>query len=342
MEKSSDGRTPMHEAARCDQIDVAKLLLDKGADLMFTGQNQDTATNSGGLYDFLFREYGTREGRWISPDPVGWTAVDISNPQTWNRYAYVLNNPLSAVDPLGLDCEGAISNFSSGDLLPGSVRTNVSQPCPAWWDLALEGGWNLTSSFLCGSLGICGSQEQTPPAVNPPTPSKTNCGSGFGGGVGLTLGGGVEAGNGMEGQGGVAAILNANFATGGFFDNQTGFSKGGALTGAAAVNAGSGAVTAAPSQDLVTPSAFGGFAGGGLGMFVTNARSINQLSDHFKTLSFNAGVGPAQLSVQWAKAGSTWELSASFPFPGWGGGLGASGSTFTSNTIVRGGENACK
>jgi len=43
------------------------------------------------------------EVRWISPDPAGLGAVDPSNPQTWNRYAYVGNNPLSNVDPLGLD-----------------------------------------------------------------------------------------------------------------------------------------------------------------------------------------------------------------------------------------------
>jgi hypothetical protein len=28
--------------------------------------------------------------------------VDITNPQTWNRYAYLANNPLNATDPLGL------------------------------------------------------------------------------------------------------------------------------------------------------------------------------------------------------------------------------------------------
>src|SRR6266436_2365428 len=70
-------------------------------DLNFTGMDQDSVS---GLYDFPAREYSI-QGRWPSPDPAGLAAVDPSNPQSWNRYAYVLNNPLNAVDPLGLnDC----------------------------------------------------------------------------------------------------------------------------------------------------------------------------------------------------------------------------------------------
>jgi RHS repeat-associated protein len=70
-------------------------------DLNLTGQSQDTLS---GLYDFLYREYSPVQGRWISPDPSGMGAVDPSNPQSWNRYAYVLNNPLTAIDPNGLWC----------------------------------------------------------------------------------------------------------------------------------------------------------------------------------------------------------------------------------------------
>ena len=74
-------------------------------DLAFTDQNQDTA--SGGfatnLYDFMFREYRTAHGRWTSPDPAGLGVVDPTNPQSWNRYAYVLNNPMAMVDLLGDD-----------------------------------------------------------------------------------------------------------------------------------------------------------------------------------------------------------------------------------------------
>src|SRR5208282_2724091 len=46
------------------------------------------------------RSYGSRLGRWMSPDPLG---GDVTNPQSLNRYAYVLNNPASMVDPSGLD-----------------------------------------------------------------------------------------------------------------------------------------------------------------------------------------------------------------------------------------------
>jgi RHS repeat-associated protein len=69
--------------------------------LDFTGQFQDTMV---GLDDFLYREYDPVQGRWISPDPAGMGAVNPANPQSWNRYAYVLNNPLSNIDPDGLDC----------------------------------------------------------------------------------------------------------------------------------------------------------------------------------------------------------------------------------------------
>jgi RHS repeat-associated protein len=72
-------------------------------DPSFTGQNSDAST---GLYDFPARGLST-QGRWAAPDPAGLAAVDPSNPQSWNRYAYVLNNPLAFVDPTGLYCDGA-------------------------------------------------------------------------------------------------------------------------------------------------------------------------------------------------------------------------------------------
>jgi hypothetical protein len=47
------------------------------------------------------------DGYWLPPDPL---AGDVSNPQSLNRYAYVLNNPTTLTDPLGLgDCGGDLN-----------------------------------------------------------------------------------------------------------------------------------------------------------------------------------------------------------------------------------------
>ena len=97
------------------------------SDLNFTGQNQDLTT---GLYEFMFRRYHPTQGRWLSPDPAGAAAVDFTNPQSLNRYAYVGNSPLGATDPLGLldnplcppsigTCGGG-GGFGYGGYAPGS------------------------------------------------------------------------------------------------------------------------------------------------------------------------------------------------------------------------------
>jgi RHS repeat-associated protein len=80
--------------------------------ISFTGAQPDTIS---GTYDFLFRKYSPTQGRWISPDPAGLSAANISNPQSWNRYAYVLNNPLSLTDPLGLFCVWDNGSYDSND-----------------------------------------------------------------------------------------------------------------------------------------------------------------------------------------------------------------------------------
>ena len=47
-----------------------------------------------------YRAMSNNMGRWHSADPLG---GDLTNPQSLNRYAYVLNNPTGLIDPLGLD-----------------------------------------------------------------------------------------------------------------------------------------------------------------------------------------------------------------------------------------------
>ena len=63
----------------------------------FTTYERDSES---GLDYAMFRYDSTRLGRFATPDPLAGT---IWNPQSLNRYSYVLNDPVNLVDPLGLD-----------------------------------------------------------------------------------------------------------------------------------------------------------------------------------------------------------------------------------------------
>jgi RHS repeat-associated protein len=62
----------------------------------FAGMKLDQES---GDYYTLNRYYPPNLGRWMSPDPV---AGEVTKPQSLNRYGYVLNNPMTFTDPLGL------------------------------------------------------------------------------------------------------------------------------------------------------------------------------------------------------------------------------------------------
>jgi RHS repeat-associated protein len=120
-------------------------------DRSFTGQTQDVIKGQTGNYDFLFREQSSSQGRWLVPDPAGLAAVDPTNPQTWNRYAYVANNPLNATDPLGLYC-------GIDDMDGGAIGACID------WDFWIGGG--LIGLVSGGGVG----PPNRPPSNPPPSP----------------------------------------------------------------------------------------------------------------------------------------------------------------------------
>jgi RHS repeat-associated protein len=64
----------------------------------FVGYERDNETN----LDFAqARYFSNTQGRFTSVDPLQESAKP-EIPQSWNRYAYVLNNPLVFIDPTGL------------------------------------------------------------------------------------------------------------------------------------------------------------------------------------------------------------------------------------------------
>jgi RHS repeat-associated protein len=113
--------------------------------LEFAGMFKHTAT---GYYDTPNREYHPVQGRWISPDPAGLAAVKISNPQSWNRYAYVGNNPLSFFDPLGLspNCVAhTIDYYVDGQYDSSMIFLDCTDDSP--------GGGSLVNTGVGGGAG---------------------------------------------------------------------------------------------------------------------------------------------------------------------------------------------
>jgi RHS repeat-associated protein len=81
----------------------------------FTGKERDAET---GLDYFGARYYGNWTGRFLSADSKRVALRHLLNPQKLNKYAYVLDNPLSEVDPDGLEDIKVFVHFNPGDTMP--------------------------------------------------------------------------------------------------------------------------------------------------------------------------------------------------------------------------------
>ena len=80
----------------------------------FTGYQKDSET---GLDFAEARYYNNQHGRFTAVDPL-LASGKSANPQTFNRYVYVMNNPLAYTDPSGLQAGTPAPNYR------GRVYTN--------------------------------------------------------------------------------------------------------------------------------------------------------------------------------------------------------------------------
>jgi RHS repeat-associated protein len=109
--------------------DSIRLLYKKHAQApsIYTGKERDT--ESGNDY-FGARYYSSSMGRFMSPDwsakvaPVPYAKLD--NPQSLNLYSYMLNNPLSGVDPDGHAGTCGGNDGSSCKVTMTQITQNVS------------------------------------------------------------------------------------------------------------------------------------------------------------------------------------------------------------------------
>jgi RHS repeat-associated protein len=99
----------------------------------FTGKERNSET---GLDFFGARYYSGAQGRFTSVDPA-FESENVENPQTWNRYTYVHNRPLTLADPDGR-CPQCLPALGAG-LVGGAISAGST----AFYDWYTTGSINM-------------------------------------------------------------------------------------------------------------------------------------------------------------------------------------------------------
>lgn len=122
-----------------------------------TGKERDSET---GLDYFGARYYGSNMGRFMTPDPLPWIhwqngnrddqqrfAAYIANPQNFNMYAYVLNNPLNKTDPTGMNACGTKDDSSCKVTITITDRSKDAKGNynDQYTNVANQGNYNATA-----------------------------------------------------------------------------------------------------------------------------------------------------------------------------------------------------
>jgi hypothetical protein len=111
------------------------------------------------------RVYDPQLGRFLSPDPI---VQSPSDSQSWNRYAYVMNSPLSYTDPSGYYraapmCGGMIMCANDDSNGSGSGRTHTSvRSSRTYYAIDVYIAYSRSSIYVPGQ----GSDDNYDPIIN--------------------------------------------------------------------------------------------------------------------------------------------------------------------------------
>ena len=169
---------------------------------VFTSYQRDSES---GLDYALARYYDSRTGTFCSADPLAGSPGD---PQSWNRYPYGRNDPISITDPSGQswwsDAIGAAlwasTLFTGGATTPiagaYTFGNSMNEAYNAFYSgHYLTGAMDLGSALVAG-VGLAGGDVAAAAAG----------GGAVGGGGGAAAGGGAGGGGGIAGTTGSASI----------------------------------------------------------------------------------------------------------------------------------------
>jgi RHS repeat-associated protein len=141
-------------------------------DLRFTGHERDDVVtgSSGDELDYMHARFcSPTTGRFLSLDPV---LGRVGAPQSWNRYAYVMNDPVNLIDPTG-EFSAGLANTMSRTISSLPVYYRMMGPAPDLWawarnmyqdrfeEMAVEG------NYLAAFIDYLGIAVVIPPPPDP-------------------------------------------------------------------------------------------------------------------------------------------------------------------------------
>jgi RHS repeat-associated protein len=239
----------------------------------YTGKERDA--ESGNDY-FGARYMASGIGRFLTPDDG--SDQDASDPQSWNLYAYVRNNPLILTDPDGRGACDDKTSFTTffNDVFQSYSSKTTPHDCP---DVSLTSAL-ADLLFQRGQQAVSNAAHAAQQVANYLTaPRDPGCMAGFAGG-----GGALGAGIGAVGAGAVGATGGTLVAPGvGTVGGGIVLSGAGAWTGTQI-----GTVAGASVGYFACASGGGGGSGGG-SKFGSNQRENKMANDAKKDAERQTG-----------------------------------------------------
>ena len=107
-----------------------------GPGLKFTGKLRGESWEAGLDY-FGARYFSGAQGRFTTPDEP-FADQDPSDPQSWNLFSYVRNNPMGSTDPTGHDCISTSNQTDSTvavSVTPGQCGSGGGKYVPGTVDM---------------------------------------------------------------------------------------------------------------------------------------------------------------------------------------------------------------
>ena len=114
----------------------------------FTAKERDPDL---GVYNMGARFFQDAMGRFYSPDPL-LSSARPDNPQTWNRYAYALNNPTRIFDPTGLYDWDSSAGGSLSDSDLNAIAGDKEDSRHKWAQQALQFRSDFRSALASASV----------------------------------------------------------------------------------------------------------------------------------------------------------------------------------------------